>query len=80
MILLSRDPVQLNLLYEQAKEAILEKHNQLRRRVAKGEETGGINSPQPGAANMRKLVRTGELSRLSSHCIAWVLMLLTLDA
>ena len=41
-----------------AKEAILEKHNQLRRRVAKGEETGGINSPQPGASNMKKLVRT----------------------
>ena len=42
-----------------AKEAILEKHNELRRRVAKGEETGGINSPQPGATNMKKLVRTG---------------------
>ena len=41
-----------------AKDAILAKHNELRRRVAKGEETGGINSPQPGASNMRKLVRT----------------------
>ena len=27
--------------------------------MAKGEETGGINPPQPQAANMRKLVRAG---------------------
>ena len=42
-----------------AKAAILERHNELRRRVAKGEEEGGINPPQPQAANMRKLVRAG---------------------
>ena len=30
---------------------ILDKHNELRRRVAKGEERG-----QPGAANMRRMV------------------------
>ena len=42
-----------------AKAAILERHNELRRRVAKGEEEGGINPPQPQAANMRKLVRGG---------------------
>ena len=42
-----------------AKDAILEKHNELRRRVAKGEETGGINPPQQAASNMKKLVRTG---------------------
>ena len=41
-----------------SKEAILEKHNELRRRVAKGEETGGINPPQQAASNMKKLVRT----------------------
>ena len=43
-------------LSEEAKQAILEKHNELRGRVARGEETGGINGPQPAAANMRKLV------------------------
>ena len=43
---------------EDEKDAIVAKHNELRRRVAKGEETGGINSPQPGASNMKKLVRT----------------------
>ena len=32
---------------------MLDLHNELRRRVAKGEETNG---PQPAAANMRKLV------------------------
>ena len=41
---------------DQGRAAILDRHNQLRRRVAKGQETGGINAPQPAAANMRKLV------------------------
>ena len=50
-----------------AKDAILEKHNELRRRVAKGEETGGINSPQPGASNMKKLVRTVLTTYLNKH-------------
>ena len=45
----------------EAKQAILDKHNELRRRVAKGEETGGINGPQPGASNMKKLVWSAEL-------------------
>ena len=40
-------------LSSEAKSAILEKHNELRRNVAKGEETG-----QPAASNMKKLVRT----------------------
>ena len=46
----------LRQLSEESKAAILDKHNELRRRVAKGEETGGINAPQPAAANMRKMV------------------------
>ena len=39
-----------------AKQAILDLHNDLRKKVAKGEETNGINPPQPGATNMRKMV------------------------
>ena len=39
---------------EAGKAAIVDKHNELRRKVAKGEETNG---PQPAASNMRKLVR-----------------------
>ena len=42
-------------LSAEAKQALLDRHNELRRRVAKGEETNG---PQPAAANMRKLVKT----------------------
>ena len=44
-------------LNAEAKQAILDLHNDLRRKVAKGEEINGINPPQPGATNMRKLVR-----------------------
>ena len=43
-------------LSDEGKKAILDRHNSLRRRVAKGEEVGGINSPQPAAANMKKMV------------------------
>jgi len=49
------------------KEAILDRHNSLRRRVAKGKETGGINPPQPGAANMRKLVWSTELEQIAQR-------------
>ena len=37
-----------------AKTAIVDKHNEVRRKVAKGEETNGN---QPAASNMRMLVR-----------------------
>merc|ERR1711971_120637 len=50
-----------------SKEAILEKHNALRRRVAKGEETGGINPPQQAASNMKKLVWSTELEAVAQR-------------
>jgi hypothetical protein len=40
------------------KQAIVDKHNNLRRRVAKGLETLGNPGPQPSAANMREIVST----------------------
>jgi hypothetical protein len=40
------------------KQAIVDAHNNLRRRVAKGLETLGNPGPQPGAANMRNIVST----------------------
>ena len=43
-------------LSPEAKAAILDRHNQLRRRVASGQETGGVNGPQPQASNMKKMV------------------------
>jgi len=49
--------------------AILDRHNDLRRRVAKGEETGGINPPQPQAANMRKLVWDAELAEIAQRLV-----------
>ena len=42
---------------------VLDKHNELRRRVAKGEEPG-----QPGAANMRKLVSDKHCELSSDTC------------
>merc|ERR1711970_1522514 len=42
------------------KEAILAKHNQLRRKVAKGEEAN-----QPAAANMREMVWSSELEKIA---------------
>jgi len=38
------------------RQTILDVHNDIGRRVAKGLETGGDPGPQPPAANMRKLV------------------------
>jgi hypothetical protein len=38
------------------KQAVLDAHNNLRRKIAKGQETRGNTGPQPTAANMRKLV------------------------
>ena len=51
----------LRQLSEESEAAILDKHNELRRRVAKGEETGGINAPQPAAANMWSDVELGNI-------------------
>ena len=51
----------------EAKQAMLDKHNELRRRVAKGEETGGMNGPQPGASNMKKLVWSAELESVAQR-------------
>merc|ERR1712055_307662 len=45
-----------------SKEAVLAKHNELRRKVAKGEEAG-----QPGASNMRELVWDEELEAIAQR-------------
>jgi len=46
----------------EAKQAVLDKHNQLRRRVAKGQERG-----QPAASNMKKLVWNAELASIAQR-------------
>ena len=49
-------------LTEAAKEAIVDAHNEQRRKIARGEETNG---PQPAASNMKKLV--GQTEHSSKH-------------
>ena len=52
----------------EAKQAMLDKHNELRRRVAKGEETNGLNGVgQPAAANMKKMVWNKELETVAQR-------------
>ena len=54
-------------LSDECKAAIIDIHNQLRSRVAKGQETGGIKAPQPPAANMKKLVWNTELEEIAQR-------------
>ncbi len=42
---------------------IVNKHNSLRRQVAKGLETQGSPGPQPSASNMREMVWDADLAR-----------------
>merc|ERR1712227_242477 len=60
------DKTEVRELSAAAKQAILDLHNDLRKKVAKGEETNGINPPQPGATNMRKM--GWKLSTRGSGC------------
>jgi len=63
----------LRALSSDAQQAIVDKHNELRRKVAKGEETSNLaGGNQPPASNMRKLVWNDELAviaqRLADQC------------
>merc|ERR1719228_1334807 len=62
------DDLTFSGLDDATKKALLDKHNELRQKVASGGEAG-----QPGAANMRKLVWDDELAtiaqRWTSQCI-----------
>jgi len=51
-----RSPIYAGFICDTEKQYIVDVHNSLRRRVAKGLETRGNPGPQPPAANMRKLV------------------------
>ena len=42
-------------------------HNELRKKVAKGEETRGLDGQQPKAANMRRLVWSDELAKIAQR-------------
>lgn len=63
------DKVCLRELTQEEKDAIVDKHNELRRKVAKGEQEG-----QPGASNMAQLTWNDELAisaqRWTDQCIS----------
>jgi hypothetical protein len=53
------------------KQAIIDAHNTVRRKVAKGKESRGNPGPQPPAANMRKMVSgTADRTMYPSHCVS----------
>ena len=49
------------------KDAIVNKHNELRSTVARGKEKLGVDGGQPKAANMRKLVWNDELADVAQR-------------
>ena len=49
-------------LTQDEKNQIVDEHNKLRQRVARGEETLGFKGPQPAASNMNELVWDDELA------------------
>ncbi|GFG39137.1 hypothetical protein Cfor_06445, partial [Coptotermes formosanus] len=49
------------------KQAALDAHNNVRKKIAKGQETRGTSGPQPTAANMRKLVWDEELATVAQR-------------
>ena len=54
-------------------QAIVDKHNALRRQVAKGQEIRGNPGPQPSASNMRQMRWDADLARaaqtLTDRCV-----------
>jgi len=58
----------LRELSSDAQQAIVDKHNELRRKIAKGEETSNLaGGNQPPASNMRKLVWNDELAVIAQR-------------
>ena len=50
------------------KDAIVEKHNEIRSKIASGKETRGVdNVPQPSATNMRQLVWNDDLAEVAQR-------------
>ena len=45
------------VMTDEQKQSIVDKHNELRRKVAKGQETQGSNGAQPAASNMKEMVK-----------------------
>ena len=65
--------------FQADKDAIVQKHNELRARVANGEETLGqpAGTGQPSASNMRQLVWNDELAAVAQRY--YTLLLKTME-
>ena len=54
-------------------QAILDKHNDLRRKIANGQESRGNPGPQPAASNMRQMKWDNDLAKaaqtLTDRCV-----------
>ena len=58
----------LYFLFQQTEELqIVDLHNKLRAWVASGNETGGMDGPQPAASNMRKLEWNNDLAAVAQR-------------
>ena len=55
----------LGITTAEDKKVLVDTHNDLRRKVAKGEETRGHPGPQPGASNMNQLVWDNEVAKMA---------------
>lgn len=49
------------------KDSIVSKHNELRAKVANGQETQGVDGAQPKAANMKELVWSDEVAEAAQR-------------
>ena len=49
------------------KDSIVSKHNELRAKVANGQETQGADGAQPKAANMKELVWSDEVAEAAQR-------------
>ena len=57
-----------NVISKSVKDAIVEKHNELRSKIARGDETRGVNNePQPSATNMRQMIWSDELAEVAQR-------------
>ena len=52
---------------KELKDSIVSKHNELRAKVANGQETQGVDGAQPKAANMMELVWSDELAEVAQR-------------
>merc|ERR1711962_508057 len=53
---------------QSVKDAIVEKHNELRSKIARGDELRGVeNKPQPSATNMRQMIWSDELAEVAQR-------------